>query len=208
MTIQKLYPYILIVFSLVGLWASFVLTIDAIDLIKNPAVDLPCNINPFISCTSVAKTWQSEVFGFPNSILGIIAFAMLFAIGVMLFSGGRAKKPLWLLVNLGTLAAILFVMWFFFESVYRIGSLCVYCMIVWSITWPLFLYTTIWNFRENHFSIENTTKKSFLFLKTKHQKFIDAFFHFVSRNHIQILVAWYLLIIILILIRFQTFFFG
>jgi uncharacterized membrane protein len=208
MTIQKTFHYILIIGSIVGLLASFVLTVDTIKFIENPDVNLPCNINPFISCTSVASTWQSKVFGFPNSLLGITAFAMLFAIGVMLFSGGRAKKPLWLLVNLGTLAAMIFVMWFFFESVYRIGSLCIYCMMVWAVTWPLFLYTTVWNFRENHFSIEATAKKSFLFLKIKHQKGIDAFFHFVSRNHTQILIAWYLIIIVLILFRFRYFFFA
>src|SRR5574343_1675561 len=124
MTIQKTFPYILIIGSIIGLLASFVLTVDTIKLIGNPDVQLPCNINPFISCTSVASTWQSKVFGFPNSLLGITAFSMLFAVGVMLLSGGRSKKPLWLLVNVGTLAAMIFVIWFFFESVYRIGSLC------------------------------------------------------------------------------------
>lgn len=207
MNLQKTYPYLLIVLSLVGLVASFILTVDAIEIYKNPAVNLPCNINPFISCTDVAKTWQSEVFGFPNSLLGITAFAMLFAIGVMLFSGGRAKKPLWLLVNLGTLAAMVFVIWFFYESVYRIGSLCLYCMAVWTVTWPLFLYTTVWNFRENHFDITQTHRQSFFFLKPRHQKFIDKFFHFVSRNHLKILVVWYLYIILSILIHFRDFFF-
>ena len=191
MNIQKTFPYILIIGSIIGLMASFVLTVDTIDLIKNLATNLPCNINPFISCSSVAATWQSEVFGFPNSLLGITAFSMLFAVGVMLFSGGRSKKPLWLLVNLGTLAAMIFVMWFFYESVYRIGSLCIYCMVTWAVTWPLFLYTTIWNFRENHFS-----------------KKFDAFFHFISRNHFQILIIWYLLIIFLILFHFRDFFFA
>jgi len=208
MTIQKSFPYILMVGSIIGLLASFILTVDTIEIIKNPAVNLPCNINPFISCTSVAGTWQSQIFGFPNPLLGIVAFSMLFAIGVMLLSGGLSKKPLWLLVNLGTLAAIIFVIWFFYESVYKIGSLCIYCMIVWTVTWPLFLYTTIWNFKENHFSIESTAKKSFLFLKVKHQKAIDLFFHFVSRNHAQILVVGYLTAILLILFHFRTFFFG
>jgi len=208
MTIQKSFPYILIIGSIIGLLASFVLTVDTIEFIKNPNVILPCNINPFISCTSVASTWQSEVFGFPNSLLGIAAFSMLFAVGVMLFSGGRSKKPLWLLVNLGTLAAMAFVMWFFYESVYRIGSLCIYCMITWAVTWPLFLYTTIWNFKENHFSIEATSRKSFFLLKPKHQNKIDAFFHFVSRNHAQTLIVWYLFIIILILLHFRVFFFS
>lgn len=206
--VQKSYPYILIIGSILGLAASFVLTLNGIELIKNPEADLPCNLNPFVSCTSVASSWQNEVFGFPNSLLGITAFAMLFAVGVMLLSGGRAKKPLWLLVNLGTLAAIIFVFWFFFESVYRIGSLCLYCMVTWAVTWPLFLYTTVWNFRENHFDITLTRKQSFLFLKPRHQKIIDPVFRFISKHHGQILTVGYVLVILTILWQFREFFFA
>src|SRR3989338_1556084 len=147
---MKSYPYILIVGSIIGLLASFLLTLDTIKLIKNPNVSLPCNINPFVSCTSVATAWQGQVFGFPNSLLGIVAFAMLLATGIMLFAGGRAHKLYWQLVNLGSLASMVFVVWFFYQSVYNIGSLCLYCMVVWAVTWPIFLYTTVWNYRENH----------------------------------------------------------
>jgi uncharacterized membrane protein len=199
MTIQKSFPYILIIDSIIGLWASFVLTIDTIALIKNPGVQLPCNINPFVSCTSVATTWQASVFGFPNSLLGIVAFAMLLAIGIMLYSGGRSRKPLWLLVNLGTLAAMIFVMWFFYQSVYNIGLLCIYCMTVWAVTWPLFLYTTIWNFKEDHFTLPS--------LKVKTQNKINAFMNFVVYYHVQILIIWYLFIIFAILFHFRDFFF-
>ena len=199
MTIQKSFHYILIIGSIIGLLASFVLTVDTIKFIENPDVNLPCNINPFVSCTSVATTAQSKIFGFPNSLLGIVAFSMLFTIGVMLLSGGRAKKPLWLLVNLGTLAAMIFVMWFFYESVYVIGSLCIYCMITWAVTWPLFLYTTIWNFREEHFQITHP-------IPLLQQERVNKFFHFVSRNHIQILIVWYLATILLILVHFRDFF--
>ena len=166
MSIQKSYPYILIIGSIIGLLASFVLTVDTIKFIENPNVDVLCNINPFISCTSVASEWQSYIFGFPNSLLGIVAFSMLFAMGIMLYFGGpdssildkisgqnKARKPLWCLVNLGTAFAMIFVMWFVYESVYVINSLCLYCMMVWAVTWPIFLYTTIWNFKEANFSI-------------------------------------------------------
>lgn len=208
MTIKKTFPWILIVGSIIGLVASFVLTIDTIELIKNPQADLPCNINPFLSCTSVANTWQSQIFGFPNPILGIISFSMLFAVGIMLFWGGRAKKTFWLAVNFGALLAFAFVIWFFFESVYSIGSLCIYCMIVWATTWPIFLYTTIWNFEENHFEIthpnpllqqERASKKL--------QEKINRFMGFVSKNHAQILVAWYLIMVLLIIFQFKEFFF-
>lgn len=200
MTIQKSYPYILIIGGIVGLVASFVLTIDIIKLSANPGTPLPCNLNPFISCTTVATSPQASIFGFPNPLLGLISFSMLLAIGVMLFSGGRSKKPLWLLVNLGTLAAMIFVMWFFFQSVYRIGSLCLYCMVVWLVTWPIFLYTTIWNFKENHFTFVN--------LKSKTQSLINTIGHFISNNHVLILVLWYLLIIFFILFHFRDFFFS
>lgn len=207
MSIQKSYPYILMIGSFIGLLASFILGVDTIKFLKNPDISLLCDINPFISCTSVANTWQSEIFGFSNSLLGIVVFSMFFTVGVMLFFNGRPKRFFWLLVNLNCLAAMVFVIWFFYQSVYNIGSLCLYCMIVWIVTWPLFLYTTIWNFRENHFSIENTSRKSFLFLQMKHQNTIDSFFHFVSRNHFQILAIWYLVVIFLILFRFRDFFF-
>lgn len=197
MTIQKTYPYILIVGAVIGLLASFLLTIDTIKLIENPNTDLPCNLNPFVSCTSVATAWQGEVFGFPNSILGIIAFSMLFAVGVMLLSGGRSKKYLWLLVNLGTLASMVFVMWFFYQSVYNIGSLCLYCITVWLVTWPIFLYTTIWNFEENHFEVK----------KEKNQKTINSIMNLVSKNHFHFLFGWYALVIFAILLQFKDFFF-
>ncbi len=192
--------------SIIGLLASFYLMLNTIKLIQDPGAVLPCNLNPFVSCTNSINAWQGRVFGFPNPLLGIISFSMLFAIGVMLFSGGRAKKPLWLLVNLGTLASFIFVMWFFYQSVYNIGSLCMYCIVVWAVTWPIFLYTTIWNFREDHFSIDKTRRQSFLFLKPRHQKYIDLIFGFISRNHITILMIWYAVIILLILSHFRDFF--
>jgi len=203
MTIKKTLPYILIIGSIIGLLVSFVLTVDTIELIKDPEVYLPCNISPFISCTSVTSTWQASVFGFPNSLLGISAFSMLFVIGIMLLFGGsnsslldkatgenRARRPLWLLVNLGTLAAFIFVVWFFYQSVYNIGSLCIYCMTVWVVTWPIFLYTTIWNFREDHF------------------KFSCPTLRFVSKYHLQVLVLLYIIAILLILFQFRYFFFS
>lgn len=196
MNLRKSYPYLLIVLSLIGLLASFILTVDTIKFIRNPDVVLPCNINPLISCTSVASTWQSEVFGFSNSLLGIAAFAMLLAIGVMLSfnptsqNSGRTsgRNMFWLLVNLGTLAAMAFVIWFFYQSVYNIGSLCLYCMATWAVTWPLLLYTTIWNWRVEHFGPT-----------------ASGFFHFVSKYHPQILVVGYIVPILLILFRFKEF---
>lgn len=191
MSIQKSYHHILIWGSLVGLLASFFLTLDTIKLIENPQADIPCNLSPFVSCASAALAWQGAVFGFPNSLLGLAAFAMLFAIGVMLYSGGRSKRPLWLLVNLGLLAAVVFIHWFIYQSLYNIGSLCIYCMVVWAVTWPLFIYTSVWNLREDHFSS-----------KVKGWKVSKL----LEKYHLAFVIGWYLLIVFLILMKFRDFF--
>jgi len=204
MTIQKIYPHMLIVLSLIGLLASAILMNDTYKIAINPGVELPCNINPLISCTSIATKWQSSVFGFPNPILGIISFSLLFGVALALTYHvipdekrhgviSSQKKYFWTLVNYGSLASFIFVIWFYYESLYSIGNLCLYCMIVWIVTWPIFLYTTIWNIKEKHFSLNRI-----------HKKFDD----FLFKYHPQILVIVYLIAIFLILFRFKDFFFA
>lgn len=205
MKIQKIYPYILIVLSAVGLLASAILTNDAILLAKNPEADLPCNINPFLSCTSVATVWQSSVFGFPNAILGTIAFSLLFGLGLALllqtieresltekiFGVNKHRKIFWSLVNLGSLASVIFVLWFAYQSIFIIRSLCIYCMVIWAVTWPIFLYTTIWNIKEDHFCLNSIHKN---------------FHKFLEKNHKEILLTWYIVIIATIIVKFRDFF--
>jgi uncharacterized membrane protein len=164
------------------------LTIDTIKLIEDPNIELPCNINPLLSCKSVASTWQSEIFGFPNPLLGIIAFSMLLVIGILLQNGGKLTKNFWILANYGNLASILFVIWFIYQSVYKIGSLCLYCMTVWTVTWPIFLYTLIWSSGENYINLGDKLSK------------------LLYKHHTAIFIGWYLIIILLILIRFREYF--
>lgn len=189
MTDKKL-AYILVIGGLLGLYASFTLTVDTIKLLEDPNVSLPCNINPLVSCKSVATAWQSRVFGFPNPILGVAAFSALFVIGVMLLNGGKPNRNFWLLVNYGNIASMLFVLWFIYQSVFKIGSLCIYCMAVWAVTWPIFLYTLIWSQKEEHLRLGESFSRS------------------LAKHHLALLIGWYLLIILLILIRFREFFFA
>ena len=47
--------------------------------------------------------------------------------------------PRWYWAGLatGTLLGTAFVHWLIFQSLYRIGALCPYCMVVWAVTIPL-----------------------------------------------------------------------
>ncbi|RZS36387.1 vitamin K epoxide reductase family protein [Herbihabitans rhizosphaerae] len=51
-------------------------------------------------------------------------------------------------MNFGALAGVLFVHWLIYQSLYVIGALCPYCMIVWVVTIPVFWYTTLHTMRQ------------------------------------------------------------
>ncbi|WP_219942209.1 vitamin K epoxide reductase family protein [Iamia sp. SCSIO 61187] len=131
----------LVVAGLIGLLAAATLLVEKIALLEDPDRILTCDINPIISCGSVMTTDQAEAFGFPNPIIGIVGFTIIMTIGVVLLAG--AHLPRWVLRGLGAGATfgVGFVHWLMFQSIYRIGALCPYCMAVWAVTIPLFVTT-------------------------------------------------------------------
>lgn len=120
--------------GLVGLAASTIITVDRIKLLQNPSFVPICDLNPFISCGSVTLTPQASVFGFANSILGILGFAFLTGVGLYLMIKPDVKVWFWRLLNLGLLVAVIFVHWLAYQSLYVIGALCTYCMVIWAVT--------------------------------------------------------------------------
>mgnify|MGYP006279720003 CR=1 FL=1 len=62
----------MLISSLLSLTASLVLSVDAWKLAGDPNVSLSCNVSKLISCTTVAKAWQSTLLGWPNAFLGLI----------------------------------------------------------------------------------------------------------------------------------------
>jgi uncharacterized membrane protein len=117
-----------------GLIASATLTIEKIELLLNPSYVPSCNLNPIVSCGSVMTTPQASAFGFPNSLIGIAAFAVVAVTGVLAVAKVPLPRWYWIGITLGTLAATGFVHWLILQSLYRIGALCPYCMVVWVAT--------------------------------------------------------------------------
>ena len=50
-----------------SLIASFVLSVEAIELAKNPNAVLSCSINIILNCATVGIHPSAHMFGFPNS---------------------------------------------------------------------------------------------------------------------------------------------
>jgi uncharacterized membrane protein len=127
--------------GVVGLVAAFTLTVEKIEILIDPAYVPSCSINPVLSCGSVMVTEQASVFGFPNPLIGIVAFSLVVVTGVLAVAKVALPRWYWVGLALGTLLGAAFVHWLIFQSLYRIGALCPYCMAVWAVTIPLFVVT-------------------------------------------------------------------
>ena len=134
---------LLLLGGLIGTAAAFVLTLEKIALLKDPSYVPSCSINPVLSCGSVMRTPQAEVFGFPNPLLGLATFPVVAGVGASILSGGQPGRALWLALQVGVTAGMGFVAWLIGTGLYRIGALCPYCMAVWTVMIPLFWYVTL-----------------------------------------------------------------
>jgi uncharacterized membrane protein len=123
--------------GLIGLAASLALTIEKFKLLVNPNYVPSCSINPVLSCGSVMSTAQAQAFGFPNPLIGIVSFTIVVVTGVLAVGKVRLPRWFWAGLAVGTLLGAGFIHWLIFQSLYRIGALCPYCMVVWAVTIPL-----------------------------------------------------------------------
>ncbi|MFJ3795110.1 vitamin K epoxide reductase family protein [Streptomyces sp. NPDC090088] len=125
-----------------GLLASWVITLDKFKLLENPRFVPGCSLNPVVSCGSVMKSDQASAFGFPNPMLGLVAYGVVICVGMSLLAGARFPGWYWLAFDAGCLFGVGFVSWLQFESLYRIDALCLWCCLAWVATIVLFWYVT------------------------------------------------------------------
>ncbi|MFB8174957.1 vitamin K epoxide reductase family protein [Streptomyces sp. NPDC055966] len=133
---------LLVITGAAGLLASWVITLDKFKLLQNPHFVPGCSLNPVVSCGSVMKSPQASVFGFPNPMLGLVAYGVVVCVGMSLIAGARFPGWYWLLFEAGCLFGVAFVSWLQFESLYRIDALCLWCCLAWAATILMFWYAT------------------------------------------------------------------
>lgn len=168
-----------------GLAAAFTLAVDKYRILEDPTFQPSCNLNPVLSCGSVMTTHQAEVFGFPNPLIGLVAFTVVIMVGVLVTA--RVPLPRWVLGGLavGSVLGLVFVHWLAFQSLYRIGALCPWCMVVWSVVVPI----TVW---------------TLLILARSLRPTATVAAHVWSARYLVVL-AWYLLVFVLALVRFWSY---
>ena len=164
--------WLLSVGGIVGWFSSFTLTVDKIKLLEDPTYISSCNINSIIACGNIVKTAQASVFGFPNSVIGVSSFPILVLVGVLGLLQIAVPKWMYQVIALVSGLATIFVSWLFFQSVYVIGNLCPYCIVVWGMTVPIFFLT-----------LRDLIKVS----KSKNIKYLEPFTGFLT-------LAWFLVV--------------
>ena len=141
----RLLPWLLLIGGLLGTVAASVLTVEKMARLQNPDYVPSCSLNPIVSCGSVMDSPQGAVFGFPNPVLGIAGFAVVTTVGAGLLAGARFQRWFWLGLQAGAGFGVVFVHWLIYQTLYNIGALCPYCMVVWVVTVPIFGYVTVRN---------------------------------------------------------------
>lgn len=187
------YRYITFGFMLLGgiaaLIAAFVLTLDKFKILEDPNAVLSCSVNIVLNCSTVMQTWQSSAFGFPNMIIGLIAFPVLITIAVLGLSG--TKFPRWFMTSASVMLFLgtIFAYWLFFSSIYVIQVLCPWCLVVTTAMTVMLASFLHFTFKENAFALKDS-------LNTKVQYFLKTGFHQA------IVLAWIALMVVLVFIKF------
>jgi uncharacterized membrane protein len=142
---------VLIVTGAIGWWAAFSLTLDKLAVLENPQADLDCNFSVIVQCGVNLGSWQGAVLGFPNPLLGLAGFVAPIAVGVALLAGATFARWFWIAFNIGVAAALGFCIWLMYQSIFNLGTLCPWCMLVWSVVIPMFWTLTLANARAGIF---------------------------------------------------------
>lgn len=169
--------------------ASFTLSVEKLELLKDPDAVLSCSVNMVLNCASVMKTPQATVFGFPNSYIGVAGFAIVIAVAMGGLLGVKYTRSYLVTAQVFYGLGLLFAYWLFFQSVYVIQVLCPWCLVVTAATTLVFETLLRHNLRANNFG-----------LSKKNNKLVQSW---LDQDYDKLLVAgWLVLMVALVVVKF------
>lgn len=152
--------------AILSLIAAFALSVEAVEIAKNPDANLACNINVVLNCATVAKHPTAAFFGFPNSFIGMIAEAVVITVAIAGLAGVRFPRLFMFFAQIGYTLGFMFAALLFYISYAIIGALCPWCLVVTLSTLFVFFSMTRYNIREENLYLPKKISKSL-------QKFIE-----------------------------------
>ncbi|MBO6003845.1 MAG: vitamin K epoxide reductase family protein [Aeriscardovia sp.] len=178
--------------SLLAEVVSFALSSDTLKIAANPAVELGCDINAVVSCSTVAKSWQADFLNFggfkiPNCFLGICFEAVFVTVAVLGLAGAKLPKWFSFCSWAGNLSALAFTYWLFSQELYSINAVCPWCL-------TLMFSTTVQFMAQSHAAVTVQDLP-----KGRLQKALASYY----RPSLDLFVdaAWILVLLLLIFVR-------
>lgn len=125
-----------------GLYASVSLVIEKWQVLLDPLHVTSCDVNAVLSCGTVIRSEQSNLFGFPNPFIGLVAYTLVITIAVGVLAGARYRSWYWWGLLIGQVLGQIFLLWLWIQATFEINALCLYCMLVWLVH-PVLLMCTV-----------------------------------------------------------------
>lgn len=149
----------MLVGSALSLLAAFVLSIEAIELAKNPNANLACNVNIILNCATVNNHPTGSMFGFPNSFIGMMAEPVVITVAIAGLAGIRFPRRFMFAAQIGYTFGLAFALTLFYISFSIIQALCPWCLLVTLTTILVWFAITRYNIREDNLYLPKKLQK-------------------------------------------------
>ena len=163
----------MLVGAVLSLVASFVLSVEAIELAKNPDAKLSCSISLVVNCATVAAHPTASFLGFPNSFIGMMAEPVVIAVAIAGLAGVRFPRLFMATAQVFYTLGLLFALSLLYISMFVIGALCPWCLLVTLTTIMVWFAITRYNLREDNLYLPRSLqKKAHAWLDKDYDKFV------------------------------------
>lgn len=139
--LRRSYIVVALLTGVLGTFSAMRLMLDHIAILADPNFTPACDLNPLIGCGMFLESWQAQVFGVPNPVIGLLTFPVVLTTGVVLATGARLPHWYWRALLAGATFGIGFVTWLQYQAITQIGAICPYCLVVWIVVIPFFVHT-------------------------------------------------------------------
>lgn len=146
--------------ALLSLLASFVLSVEAVELARNPNAVLSCSVNIVLNCATVGIHPSASLWGFPNSFLGLIAEPVVITVAIAGLAGIKFPRRFMFVAQIGYTLGLIFAYYLFYTSMFVIQALCPWCLLVTATTTLVFFSITRFNIRENNLYLPSKVQKA------------------------------------------------
>ena len=170
----------MLVGAVLSLLASFVLSVEAIEIAKNPNAQLSCSVNIVLNCATVAAHPSATFMGFPNSFIGMMAEPVVIAVAIAGLAGVKFPRRFMFTAQIFYTAGLLFALGLLYVSMFIIQALCPWCLLVTLTTILVWFALTRYNIREDNLYLpKKLSKRAHAWLDKDYYKLVMAALIFV-----------------------------